>query len=178
MTALPAAYAWLANEPAPRMLVEALKLYGIKETAGPGNTPAIMRWASELGPGVSSVYSADSVPWCGLFIATVAKRAGKPLPASPLWARAWATWGTASPDAALGDVLVFVRDGGGHVGLYVGEDATAFHVIGGNQGDAVSIKRIEKSRCIAARRCYLTGVPANVRKVAMTTSGPVSKNEA
>jgi hypothetical protein len=41
-------------------------------------------------------------------------------------------------------VLVFERPGGGHVGYYFGEDATAYHVLGGNQGDAVTIARIAR----------------------------------
>lgn len=177
MTMLPAEYRWLEREPGPRMIVEARKLYGIRETAGPGNTPAIMQWADELGPGVRRVYSADAIPWCGLFMGIVAQRAGKDLPASPLWARAWASWGTASPKAALGDMLVFARDGGGHVGLYIGEDGGCYHVLGGNQGDAVSIKRILKSRCIAVRRSYKIGPPANVRPIHLSASGAVSTNE-
>jgi uncharacterized protein (TIGR02594 family) len=175
---LPKAYAWLVNEPAPKMLIEALKLFGVRETNGAGNTPAIMGWARELGGDVARVYSADSIPWCGLFAAIVARRAGKSLPASPLWARAWASWGDRSPRASLGDVLVFVRPGGGHVGLYVGEDAGAYHVLGGNQGDAVSITRIAKSRCIAARRSYTIAAPPNVRPVRLAATGRVSKNEA
>jgi hypothetical protein len=47
-----------------------------------------------------------------------------------------------APAAALGDVLAFVRNGGGHVGLYVDEDASAYHVLGGNQSDRVSITRV------------------------------------
>ena len=174
---LPISFAWLVMESGPRMLVEARRLYGIRETRGPGNTPAIMQWADELGPGVRRIYTADSVPWCGLFMSVVAYRAGKPLPQSPLWARAWASWSEASPKAALGDVLVFVREGGGHVGLYVAEDKIAYHVLGGNQGDAVSIKRIAKSRCIAIRRLYKSGPPANVRPVHVEASGELSTNE-
>ena len=48
-------------------------------------------------------------------------------------------------------MLVFTRPGGGHVGFYVGEDAAAYHILGGNQGDAVTIVRIVKSRYIARR---------------------------
>lgn len=175
---LPKAYAWLEKEPGPKMLAEALKLYGIKETDGPANTPEIMAWARELGGSVARVYSADSVPWCGLLAALVAKRACKDLPASPLWARSWATWGKPSPRASLGDVLVFVRNGGGHVGFYVGEDATSYCVIGGNQGDAVSFAWIAKSRCIAVRRQYRIAVPANVRPIRLKRSGALSTNEA
>lgn len=175
--ALPSEYAFLAREPGPKMLIEALRLYGIRETAGPGNTAEIMAWARELGDKVAAVYTADSIPWCGLFMAIVAKRAGKPWPASPLWALSWASWGAPSPQAALGDVLVFNRDGGGHVGLYIGEDMDAYHVLGGNQGDAVSIRRIARKRCIAVRRYYTIGKPANVRPVFIGASGPLSINE-
>ena len=174
---LPKKYAFLASEPGPKMLLEALKLYGIKETQGPGNTPAIMQWADEIGGNVRKVYNADAVPWCGLFLAIIAKRSGKPLPESPLWARAWASWGDPAKQAMLGDVLVFVRNGGGHVGLYVAEDATAYHVLGGNQGDAVSIARIAKARAIAKRRSYNV-MPGNVRVVAMGSTAPLSVNEA
>lgn len=170
-------YQWLDKEPGPKMLLTALSLYGTKETLGAGNTRAIMAWANYVGGNVESVYRADSIPWCGLFMAYVAKINEKALPASPLWARAWASWGTRSPQAELGDVLVFVRNGGGHVGLYVGEDNTAYHVLGGNQGDAVSIVRIAKSRCIAVRRSYKV-VPSNVRKIKLSSTGNLSSNEA
>lgn len=178
MTALPSAWSWLASEPAPRMLVEALKLYGVKETSGPANTPEIIAWAREIDPRIAKVYTADSIPWCGLFAAIVAKRADKSLPSSPLWARAWASWGDKSPRASLGDVLVFVRPGGGHVGLYVGEDKTSYAVLGGNQGDAVSIVWIAKSRCIAVRREYKLAPLKNIRPVFVKRSGELSSNEA
>lgn len=158
------------------MLVEALKLYGVEEKRGSGDNPEILAWAREIGV---KGYSADSIPWCGLFMGVVAKRAGKPLPASPLWARAWAMWGTASPAAALGDVLVFERPGGGgHVALYIGDNLTSYYCLGGNQGDAVSIVRVAKARCIAVRRFYSSGVPANVRRIKLAKAGALSVNEA
>jgi hypothetical protein len=42
-------------------------------------------------------------------------------------------------------VLTFKRKGGGHVGIYVGEDSKCYHVLGGNQSNMTI--RIEKSRC-------------------------------
>lgn len=176
---LPAHYAYLANEPDPCILKEALKCYGVKETQGPGNTPEIMRWASIIGDKVDKVYTADSIPWCGLFMAYVAKRSGCELPASPLWARAWASWGQQAVTPKLGDVLVFGRGGGGgHVGLYVAESVSYFHVLGGNQGDAVSIVLVRKARLLASRRTEGSTAP-NVRRIRLTTAGaPVSVNEA
>lgn len=165
---------WLSDEPAPLMLLEALKLYGIKEVEGIGNNPVILSWAKECN---IAGYREDSIPWCGLFVAVVTKRAGKEIVSSPLWARSWTTWGSDAVEARLGDVLVFIRDGGGHVGIYVGEDNDCYHVLGGNQGDAVSIVRIEKQRCIAKRNYYKIGAPRNVRKVVLDNSGTISKNE-
>jgi len=177
MAALPSAYAWLSKEPGPRILLEALALYGTVEVPGSGNSPTIMAWAKEVG--LSSVYSADSIPWCGLFAAVIAKRATWEPVKDPLWARNWSTFGQPADRASLGDILVFVRDGGGHVGLYVGEDSAGYyHVLGGNQSDRVCITRIAKSRCIAVRRPkWRIAQPANVRPVILAASGAISTNE-
>jgi len=77
---------------------------------------------------------------------------------------------------APGAVLVFERPGGGHVGFYVGEDATAYHVLGGNQGDAVTIARIAKDRCIARR--WPAGRPVIGKPVQMAARKPISTDEA
>lgn len=173
---LPAQYAWLSKEPGPRMLVEALKLFGTVEAPGARDNPTILAWAAEIG--LSKTYSHDSIPWCGLFIGVVAKRAGKSVVDSPLWALSWADFGVASPVPMLGDVLTFKRDGGGHVALYVGEDAGAYHVLGGNQSDQVCITRIAKSRLYRVRRPIYSAKPANVRKINLVANGKLSTNEA
>jgi uncharacterized protein (TIGR02594 family) len=94
-------------------------------------------------------------------------------------AKAWATWGqNIRPERiAPGAVLVFERSGGGHVGFYVGEDKTNYHVLGGNQGDRVSIMRLEKSRCIARR--WPTGRPVigGPKAMSATAGIPLSRNE-
>ena len=170
-------YAFLDTEPGPLMLKRALELYGTTETPGAGNTETILGWAAEMGGWVANWYDKDSIPWCGLFMAVVAKRAGKSVPKNYLTALAWSEWGSPSPRPALGDVLTFGRKGGGHVGLYVGEDAQAYHVLGGNQSDQVNVMRLNKSRFVAARRQYRIGVPRNVRPINIKASGTVSENE-
>ena len=78
---LPSQYAWLTKlSPLPRMIEEALKLYGTTEVSGSRNNPQILAWADEVG--LEAVYTADSIPWCGLFMAVVAKRACKLWPRS------------------------------------------------------------------------------------------------
>jgi uncharacterized protein (TIGR02594 family) len=175
---LPIMYKWLLNEGGPKMLTEALKLYGTIETPGLGNSVTIISWADEVGGNVEDVYKADSIPWCGLFMAVVCKRADKEIVKSPLWALSWATFGEYTETPMLGDVLVFTRKGGGHVGIYVGEDATAYHVLGGNQDDRVSITRIAKSRLYTSRRPqWKIAAPPNRRRIILSSNGQLSTNE-
>jgi uncharacterized protein (TIGR02594 family) len=178
---LPKNYQWLNDEDGPRILKEMVSLYGTIEVPGEKNNPLILKWANEIGLG--HIYKADSIAWCGLCVAYAAAQAGwdHAPRGNALWARNWLAWGTAVPSGKqmLGDVLVFSRGSSGHVGIYCGEDETAFHVIGGNQGDAVSIKRIPKARLLSGRRCpWRVNQPASVRKIFMAANGPVSTNEA
>ena len=173
---------FLKTQPGPKMLVEAMKLIGIKEVIGAANNPVILEWAKECG---IKEYNADAIPWCGLFMAVVAKRAGKTAPPNPLYALNWATFGNPVENPMLGDVLTFKRFDaqgkliGGHVGLYVGETATTFFVLGGNQGDKVSIVEIAKKRLNKARRpVYSVAVPDNVKVITVASTGTVSTNEA
>lgn len=176
---LPKQYSWLAKEPGPRILLEALKVYGVSEKPGPGSNPSIMEWARATG---QAVYRSDDMAWCGLFMAYVALQSGWDLPVNPLAARNWLNWGVAQDKPGLGDVLIFWRGSlkgfQGHVNIYVSEDREAYHGIGGNQGDAVTIKRISKSRLLGIRRCpWRVNEPANIRRVFLSGSGPISTNE-
>lgn len=172
---IPDQYKWLTDEPGPKMLLEALKLYGTHETPGIADNPIIMEWAKELK---LDWYPHDSTPWCGLEMGIVAKRADKVPPPGLLAALNWVKFGKKVDVPMLGDVLIFTRTGGGHVTLYIGEDSEAYHCLGGNQGDQVDIARISKSRLHAARRPDYLTQPANVRSIYLSNSGGLSKNEA
>lgn len=180
--AFPAGYEWLGRVGAlPRVIAEGLRLIGVAEVVGKGSNRTIIGWRDELNAAGVTIagYSDDDIPWCGLFAAIVAHRAGKAVPENPLWARNWAKFGVPQVKPALGDVLVFERPGGGgHVGFYIGQDATAFHVLGGNQGNRVSITRIRKERCIAVRRPQYTNPPASVQPWQLASAGALSSNEA
>lgn len=177
---LPKRYQFLGTlDPLPRMVREALRLYGTREQPGPGDNPVILQWAKDLGdPSVARVYTADAVPWCGLFMAIVARRAGKPPVADPLWALNWGKFGRDAGQPMLGDVLTFVRPQGGHVALYVGESASSYHVLGGNQSDRVCFAEIAKTRLRAARRPAYSAPPASVRPYVLGAGGVLSANEA
>lgn len=177
---LPDAYAWLNSiGELPHTISEALKLLGTREKIGAENNPVIMGWADEIGQAaIGYKYTADSVPWCGLFAAVVVHRAGKTLPAGPLYALNWSKFGSPVMRPGLGDILTFQRPGGGHVGFYIGEDVDSFCVLGGNQGDAVSFTWIAKDRCHASRRPLYNVQPASVKPYQLIRAGALSQNEA
>lgn len=170
-----AIYDFLMKEGAPKMLVEALKLFGTTEIAGQIHNPEILSWAQELG----IPYTQDETPWCGLFMAIVAKRAGKKVPEEPLWALNWGKFGVYQNKAMLGDVLTFKRPGGGgHVGLYVYENKNNYGVLGGNQKDKVGIVEVKKIRLVDIRRPKYNIQPANVRQIILHgNANAVSNNE-
>lgn len=184
MTALPAKYSYVGAADAPSLIRSAIPLYGTREVPGAADNAQIIAWGEEVEKalGLKNLgYTADSIPWCGLYVGVVCVRAGwaDQMPKTPLWARSWAEFGQKADKASFGDILVFSRDGGGHVGFYVGEDASYYHVLGGNQSDAVTITRIAKNRCIAVRRPkWRVSQPASVKPIKVGASGPVSTNEA
>lgn len=180
---LPVQYQYLTNPAMPKIIIEAIKLYGTKEVPGAPSNPEILKWAEELG--LSGSYTNDGIAWCGLTVALVVKRSGREPVHEPLWALNWANWGVKSVTPSLGDILVFKRfnsEGkliGGHTGLYVGEDTTAYHLLAGNQGDAMNIARIAKSRLVAARSPEYINRPATAKPMLLSTNGtPLSSNEA
>lgn len=178
---LPKGLTFLKDKPKTRLLEEAFKLYGIRETSGNANNPEILSWAKDCG---LAAYKEDSIPWCGLFMAYISKQAGKPELENPLWALNWAAWGNPSLVPRYGDILVFKRKTAegkiaGHVGLYLAESKNFLYVLGGNTNDKVGIAKIAKSRLIAARNSYKV-FPACVGQVFVKDEEVnlnISKNE-
>lgn len=155
----------------------AKKYAGLKEYPGSASNPTIMGWAKKLGAKLGMTYTDDSVPWCGLFVAHCMSEAGLEVPKVPVRASAWSTWGVPLKVPTEGAVLVFSRTGGGHVGFYQSEDALNYHVLGGNQGDAVSVTKIAKDRAVAVRWPSSVSLPTGGRIIAKF-DGKISTNEA
>lgn len=124
------------------------------------------------------------LPWCGDFVETCIRLAlpGEPFPGAlgenPYWARNWLGLG-ASIAPTYGAVLVFERGpSSGHVGFAVGQDASTFFVLGGNQSDSVTVARIAKTRLLGARWPSTFARPDIPRLAPMVSGGPISTNEA
>lgn len=157
---------------------EARRLMGVKEVAGSGSNQAILDWATALG----IPYSTDDIPWCGLFVAHCvgATMPREPLPTNPLGARNWQRFGDKLATPGEGAIMTFWRvsktSGLGQVGFYNGEDDQAYHILGGNQSDQVSIARVGKDRFLEAR--WPAGAAAmSGRVIRRRTDGTLSQNE-
>jgi len=131
-------------------LVEGKKVFGLHETR---DNAELKRWLRSDG---KTLGDPKALPWCGDFTETVIKNSlpNEPFDGSlgenPYWARNWLEFGKACP-VVYGCVVVFGRGSGGHVGFAVGQDSNDYYVFGGNQGNTVSIVRIDKSRLLGSR---------------------------
>lgn len=148
-----------------------------REAPGPANNPTILGWAKRIGGWIASFYKSDSTPWCGLFTAYALVVGGQPVRQDALGALNWATYGIGLKQGIYGAILVFKRPGGGHVGFYVSEDKDAYHVLGGNQSDAVTITRVAKNRCVAIRWPANVKIPAGAKPIWKKFDGQLSENE-
>jgi uncharacterized protein (TIGR02594 family) len=132
-------HAWIA---------EATKHIGITEIKGPKHSSVITSWLQRLG----AWWFDDETPWCGVFVAQCIAEAGLPVPKYWMRARDWLNWGTQINRPAYGCIVVFSREGGGHVGFVVGIDEKGrLMVLGGNQKDAVSIVPFDHARVLGYR---------------------------
>lgn len=125
------------------------------------------------------------IPWCGDFVQTCVAIAlpDEPLPSNPYAAINWMKFGR-EKQPQRGAILIFWRgspDGWeGHVGFYVSEDQTHFHVLGGNQTDSVTVSRIAKGRMRKGGcRWPITGLAVESGAVQADGSGLMeTRNEA
>jgi uncharacterized protein (TIGR02594 family) len=159
---------------------EAKRLQGLKEIRGRRSNSTIMQWARDIGGWIKNFYKNDDIPWCGLFVAHCMMAHNIPVTIkNPLSARAWNKFGFKC-EPCLGAVMVFSRKGGGHVGFYVSEDKTYYHILGGNQSNSVNVTKIRKNRFLGAR--WPTNYPTLYKRVKgriwKKFDGKVSTNEA
>lgn len=127
------------------------------------------------------VIDPAEIPWCGAFVGTCLKQ-WKPdieVPANMLGARQWGNFGEACKPQ-VGAVLTFWRGSRngwqGHVGFMAGQDRDTFHVLGGNQSNAVTITRLDKARLLQSR--WPKGHSQPMLTGHGTLAGSISTNEA
>lgn len=121
------------------------------------------------------------ISWCGAFVATciLKWRPESVVPQNVLGARQWGNFGEKC-EPQVGAVLTFWRisrsSWQGHVGFMAGQDRDTYHVLGGNQSDAVTITKLAKNRLLESR--WPTDHPQTRIAGYGTLSGTISTNEA
>lgn len=95
-----------------------------------------------------------STPWCGAFVATVSKRAGKRVPGGHLRAANWKRVGkgVSLKNARKGDLVIIRTKRGHHVGFYAGRKNGRVQVLGGNQSNMVKISNFRAGSVQSVRR--------------------------
>lgn len=121
----------------PRWLQLARQFIGLREVKGGKHAPEVVQFWKDIKRGG---IKDDETPWCAAFVGAMLERSG--IRSSRFEsARSYLQWGEALNSPLLGCVVVFSREGGGHVGFVVGKDkAGNLLVLGGNQGDEVNIR--------------------------------------
>jgi uncharacterized protein (TIGR02594 family) len=119
---------------------------GVSGIPGPRNNPRIVMYHATTKGGAAP----DETAWCSSFVNFCVEQTGLHGTDSKV-ALSWheQNWGddvTAGPQT--GDVVVFRRDGprssGGHVGFWLGQSEDKIRILGGNQGNAISIANFPK----------------------------------
>lgn len=134
----------------PAWLEQGWREAGVRETPGPASNSRILQFAREIG---HQSVSGDEVAWCAAFLGACLERSGIKSTRS-LLARSYLDWGNSLEKARLGAVAVLSRGtdlGQGHVGFVVGATPGRIFLLGGNQGDAVSVEGFDRSRLLALR---------------------------
>ncbi len=156
-------------------IASARQYIGVREVPGPKNSAVIAGWLSRL----KAWWSDDATPWCGTFAATCLTDAGLTPPKDWYRATAWLTLPVSLSRPAYGCIVVFTRQGGGHVGFVVGVDrAGNLMVLGGNQGDAVNIKPFARDRVAGFRWPSRLPDPGRYNLPVLDSDGKLSENEA
>lgn len=128
----------------------AIEQLGVREVPGPEHNPTVLDYhqATRL------MADADEVPWCSAFVCWVMEKAGFKSTRSAL-ARSWQDWGEELKHPKHGCIVVMWRgkpdSWSGHVGFYVGSGYNTDKVLGGNQGNLVTVKDYDRERVLSYR---------------------------
>lgn len=128
---------------------------GLKEWPGAKHNPEIVKMFAASG---HAWVRDDETPWCAAFVGAVLGQAGL-RGTGELNAKSYLDWGVEVPlsEARRGDIAVLYRgdrDGPfGHVAIVDKRLANGrIDLLGGNQGDAVSIQDYDENRVLSIRR--------------------------
>jgi uncharacterized protein (TIGR02594 family) len=134
----------------PRWLELAWGDLGVAETPGSKHTARVVAYYAAAGhPEIKD----DETAWCAAFLGACLERAGIASTRS-LMARSYLAWGVPAGEPQPGAIAVLSRGSDpalGHVGFLVGSTATSVILLGGNQGNAVTVAAFPRARLLGLR---------------------------
>jgi uncharacterized protein (TIGR02594 family) len=124
---------------------------GQAEIPGPADNPRIREYHAAGG----LPYAGDETAWCASFVNWCLREAGLAGTERPN-ARSFLAYGQEAIEPRLGDIVVLWRSDPnhwtGHVGFFVAADGLELRLLGGNQGNCVSVQEYPWSRVLGIRR--------------------------
>ena len=142
-------------------ITEGRKFLGIEENK---DETILKGWVTDLKQNWFTKIFNKTVPWCGVYVAHCLQVANLPIPATYMRAKDWLNYGVAIQTPVPGCIVVFTRQGGGHVGFVVGVTPDGLLlVLGGNQNDRVTIARFKKDN--VSGYVWVPGIPLPTEKL-------------
>jgi uncharacterized protein (TIGR02594 family) len=134
----------------PAWLAAAWAEFGVREILGKDDSAEILRYFRDAGDAHTET---EETPWCAAFAGAMLKRGGQTGTGS-LLARSYLDWGISLDEPRLGAIAVLSRGNDpttGHVGFVLGDTPDKLYLLGGNQGDAVSVAPFDRARLLGFR---------------------------
>lgn len=135
----------------PPWMAAAWRQHGVREAPRASHTRAILNYAQAIG---ASWVKTDETPWCASFVGACLEAADVASTRS-MRARSYQSWGRDVRDAPpVGAIVVLSRGRNpayGHVGFFLSRSSKGIVLLGGNQGNAVSVDTYSTSRVVAIR---------------------------
>jgi uncharacterized protein (TIGR02594 family) len=122
----------------------------VREIPGAQHNPRILEYLATTSVGPSG---GDETSWCSAYV-NWSLRMARVVGTNSAAARSWLQWGRKA-EPQVGAVCVLWRgsptDWRGHVGFVLGWNGGAVHLLGGNQGDRVSVQSFPTARVLEYR---------------------------
>lgn len=150
----------------PSWLRVALSELGTAELPGAKHNPRIIAYHASTRLAAKT----DETPWCSSFANWVMIEAGYTATRSAA-ASSWLSYGIRTR-GRRGTIVVLSRPGGHHVGFVAGMTRTHVWILGGNQGNAVSIAPYSLARVLQFRAPDLNAIRPEDRAWLALASSP------
>jgi len=129
-------------------------LADVREVPGPGSNIRILEYLATTN---TPALGGDSTSWCSAYT-NFCLRMARIVGTNSAAARSWLKWGVPC-EPRVGAIGVLWRESQsswkGHVGFVVGANAGAIHLLGGNQGDRVSIASFPITMLLGCRMIHM-----------------------